>query len=196
MSESPPQSPRGKPATRRTMLSRRDALTAAERAAFAATIAERVDGLLGERRPTVLAMYAAKGSEVATATIDRAARSRGVRVVYPRIVGAGRRLVFCEVTLDEMVTERFGIVEPHEDAPAIDVGEIGAFLVPGVAFDRATGARLGWGRGHYDATLSAVPAVLRIGLAFEIQMIDGIAHEPHDVAMNMIVTEVATYVVA
>lgn len=178
------------------MLSRRDALTAAQRADFAATIAQRVDGLLGERRPRVLAMYAAKGSEVGTAAIDAAARARGVRVVYPRIEGAERRLAFCEVALDEMVTGRFGIAEPHENARAIDLTEIGAFVVPGVAFDRATGARLGWGRGHYDTTLSAAPQALRIGLAFEIQMIDGIAHEPHDVAMNLIITEVATYVVA
>jgi 5,10-methenyltetrahydrofolate synthetase len=146
------------------MLSRRDALTAAERAVFAETIAERVDGVLAERRPAVLAMYAAKGSEVATAAIDGAARARGVRVVYPRIVGAERRLVFCEVTLDEMVAGRFGIAEPREDAPAIELGVIEAFLVPGVAFER--------------------------------QMIDGIAHEPHDVAMNLIITEVATHVVA
>lgn len=178
------------------MLSRRDALTPEQRAEYAVTIAGRVDGLLGERRPAVLAMYAAKGSEVATAAIDVAARARGVRVVYPRIVGAQRRLAFHEVTLDEMVAGRFGIAEPREDVPAIELSEIGAFLIPGVAFDRASGARLGWGRGHYDATLSAVPQALRIGLAFDIQMIDGIAHEPHDVAMNLIVTEVATYVVA
>jgi 5-formyltetrahydrofolate cyclo-ligase len=143
-----------------------------------------------------LAMYAAKGSEVATAGIDAAARARGVRVVYPRIVGAERRLVFHEVSLDEMMPGSFGIAEPREDARVIDLVEIGAFLVPGVAFDRASGARLGWGRGHYDETLSVVPAALRIGLAFEIQLIDGIAHEPHDVAMNLIVTEVATYVVS
>lgn len=178
------------------MLSRRDALTVEERAQFASAIAARVDGLLGERTPGVLAMYAAKGTEVPTAAIDRAARTRGVRVVYPRIVGAERRLAFHEVALGELVTGRFALMEPPEDAPAVELDEIGAFLVPGVAFDRANGARLGWGRGHYDATLAAAPAALRIGLAFEIQLIDGIAHEPHDVAMNLIVTEVATYVVS
>lgn len=196
VSESPTSpSPRGKPATRHTMLSRRDALSIAEREAFAVVIAERVDGLLGERRPAVVAMYAAKGSEVATTAIDSAARARGVRVVYPRIL-RDRRLAFHEVALEDMVVARFGILEPREDAPSIELAEIGAFLVPGVAFDRTSGARLGWGRGHYDATLSVVPAALRIGLAFDMQLVDGIAHEPHDVAMNMIVTEVATYVVA
>jgi 5-formyltetrahydrofolate cyclo-ligase len=178
------------------MLSRRDALTAAERATYSEAIAARMDGLLAQHRPAVLAMYAGKGSEVATASIDVAARARGVRVVYPRIVGAERRLVFCEVALDQLEVGRFSILEPREGAPAIELQEIGAFLIPGVAFDRTSGARLGWGRGHYDATLSAVPQALRIGLAFDIQMIEGIAHEPHDIAMNLIVTEVATYVVS
>ena len=177
------------------MLSLRDALAPRDREAFSIAIAGRVDAVIAERTPAVLAMYAAKGSEVGTAAIDAAARARGVRVVYPRIVGAERQLVFSEVTLDQMVPGRFGISEPREDAPAIALSEIGAFLIPGVAFDRTSGARLGWGRGHYDSTLSRVPAALRIGLAFEIQLIDGIAHEPHDVAMNLIVTEVATYVV-
>lgn len=178
------------------MLSRRDALTADQRAERAVTIAERVDGLLGEKRPHVVAMYAAKGSEVSTRAIDVAARARGMRVVYPRVVTAELRLVFCEVTPDELVVGRFSLAEPPLDAPQVELGEIGAFLVPGLAFDRRNGARLGWGRGHYDATLSVVPAALRIGLAFDIQMVDGIAHEPHDVAMNLIVTEVATYVVS
>src|SRR5688572_10815300 len=118
------------------MLSRRDALTVAQREAFAVTIAERVDGLLGERRPAVLAMYAAKGSEVATLSIDTAARARGVRIVYPRIAGAERRLVFHEVAAGELVGARFGLVEPREDAPQVELVDIGAFLIPGVAFDR------------------------------------------------------------
>ena len=177
------------------MLSRRDALTDAERAGFAAAIASRVDELVRQRRPAVIAVYATKGSEVATAAIDAAARMRGVRVVYPRVVAGQLRLEFCEITRDELVPSRFGLVEPAAAALAVELDQIDAFLVPGVAFDRASGARLGWGRGHYDATLSLVPRALRVGLAFEIQLLDGIAHERHDVAMNLIVTEVATYVV-
>lgn len=195
MSEPSPPGPRGKPATRRSILSRRDALTAAERDARSAAIAERVGGLLDQHRPGVLAMYAAKGSEVATWAMDAAARARGIRVVYPRVVRAQMRLVFSEVTPAELEVRRFAIPEPREDAPTIELSAIDGFLVPGIAFDRKTGARLGWGRGYYDATLAVVPQALRVGLAFETQIAD-IEHEPHDVAMNLIVTEVATYVVA
>ena len=57
------------------------------------------------------------------------------------------------------------------------------------------GGRVGWGRGHYDATLEGVPAALRIGLAFECQLVDHIAREAHDIPVNYIVTEAATYAV-
>ena len=174
------------------MLSRRDALTVAERAAASTAIAVRANDALAAE--TVVALYAAKGSEVTTAELDAALRQRGVRVVYPRIVGE-RALTFHAVTPAEMIEARFGIREPSEGAPGVDIAAIGAFVVPGVAFDR-TGARLGWGRGYYDATLVAAPGALRVGLAFECQMLDAIAHEPHDITMNVIVTEVATHVVA
>ena len=74
--------------------------------------------------------------------------------------------------------------------------DIAAFVVPGLAFDRA-GGRLGWGRGHYDATLAAAsPAALRIGLAYERQLVPQVTREAHDMALHIIITEVATHVVA
>ena len=68
-------------------------------------------------------------------------------------------------------------------------------LLPGLAFDRA-GGRIGWGRGHYDATFAAAPSALRIGLAFERQVVEQVAREAHDEALHIIITEVATHVVA
>lgn len=114
----------------------------------------------------------------------------------PRVVRDTQCLSFHEVTLAELEPAGFALREPPAAAPEVPLAEIGAFVVPGLAFDRAGGARLGWGRGYYDATLAAAPAARRIGLAFEVQLVDGLAHDAHDVAMNLIVTEVATYVVA
>jgi 5-formyltetrahydrofolate cyclo-ligase len=100
------------------------------------------------------------------------------------------------VTLDELAPTRFGLREPSADAQEVPVADIAAFVVPGLAFDRA-GGRIGWGRGHYDATFAAAsPAALRVGLAYECQLIEHVAPEPHDVALHIIITEVATYVVA
>ena len=185
---------RGKPITRRTVLSRRDALTADVRDAASDAIATRVDDLLAAVAPgAIVALYAPKGTEVATARIDASLRTHGLRVAYPRIVDGQRRLAFCEATPDELVPGRFGLREPATDATDIELTNIAAFIVPGVAFDR-DGGRVGWGRGYYDATLAAAaPGALRIGVAFECQLMDQVPRDPHDAVLHYVVTETATY---
>lgn len=178
------------------MLSRRDALTDEERQAGSQAIADRVHGVIHGLAPgRVIALYAPKGSEVDPLHIDEDARAHGLTVVYPRIA-AGRELTFHAVERGELVASRFGLREPAPGLPEVSLASIAAFIVPGLAFDRE-GGRIGWGRGHYDATFAAAASeAMRIGLAFECQMVDRVPREPHDQLLHMIVTEVATYSVA
>jgi 5-formyltetrahydrofolate cyclo-ligase len=183
-----------KPITRRTVLLRRDRMPQAERDAATAAIAAEVMQLFA-RMPAgeVVALYASKGTEVDTASIDAFARARGLRVVYPRIVDGQRRLEFHEVDTAELIEGKFAIREPRVDAPLVDLATITAFVIPGLAFDRA-GGRIGWGRGYYDATLvHANPQALRIGLAFECQLVETAARDAHDVPLHYVVTEAAVY---
>src|SRR5438105_15815163 len=100
---------RTKPITRRSVLSRREALTAEQRAAASAIIARRAAGLLvGD----VVALYYPKGSEVDIRSLDADARVRGLRVVYPRLVEAERTLVFCAVRPEELVPSRLRPAQP------------------------------------------------------------------------------------
>lgn len=173
-------------------------MAAEERAAASATICDAANALLAARvsRGVAVALYSAKGSEVATAPIDAFARSRGLVVVYPRVIDGGRLLAFHDAAVDELAPTRFGLREPSADAPEVAVADVAVFFVPGLAFDR-TGGRIGWGRGHYDATFAAAsPAALRVGLAYECQLIERVVREPHDMALHIIITEVATHVVA
>jgi 5-formyltetrahydrofolate cyclo-ligase len=185
---------RGKPITRRTVLSRRDAMTPDARAAASTAIATRADASFATLPAgSLVALYAAKGSEVATHELDASARSRGLRVVYPRIVAGARQLAFCEVAIDELVIGTFGLREPRADAPAVELTAIAAFVVPGVAFD-TRGGRVGWGRGYYDATLAAAsPAALRVGLAFDAQVIADIPRDAHDISLHYVITETTTH---
>jgi 5-formyltetrahydrofolate cyclo-ligase len=64
-----------------------------------------------------------------------------------------------------------------------------ALLVPLVGFDEA-GYRLGYGGGYYDRTLAAMttkPLVIAVGLA--ACRVPTIYPQPHDIAMDAIVTE-------
>jgi 5-formyltetrahydrofolate cyclo-ligase len=179
------------------LLAIRDAMTAEARAAASVTICDAASTLLAARLSpgAVVALYAAKGSEADPSAIDAFARGHGWVVAYPRVSGNARSLTFHAVTPEELAPSRFGLREPSADAAAVAVDVITAFLVPGLAFDRS-GGRIGWGRGHYDATFAAASqAALRIGLAFECQLVEQVAREPHDVALHTIITEVTTYLV-
>lgn len=194
----PSSAGRGKPDTRRTLLSRRDSLTERERAEHSRVICDRACAfLIDECARGVIALYAEKGSEVATARLDAGLRAAGFRIVYPRVIDAARVLAFAEVEIAELVVSRWGLREPAVDAARpVAVDAIDAFVLPGLAFDRA-GGRVGWGKGHYDATLAAARAdALAIGLAFECQVVERVPHESHDVMLDAIVTEVTTHVVA
>ncbi len=83
--------------------------------------------------------------------------------------------------------EQFGIGEPtgpvYTDLEAIEL-----IIVPGVAFDRK-GNRMGRGRGFYDRLLKTTPKALKIGVAYDFQMLDSIPVEPFDVKMDRIITE-------
>jgi 5-formyltetrahydrofolate cyclo-ligase len=179
------------------LLTRRDGMTVEERAAASASIARRVEALLAQRvvAGDVVALYAAKGSEVETGLIDTAARRAGLRVVYPRVVEGDRVLVFHEVQRDELVHSRYALLEPRAEMKRVALAEIAAFVVPGLAFDR-TGGRVGWGRGHYDATFeTSRMEALRLGLAFECQLVDRVPREAHDALVHFVITEATTYVV-
>ncbi|HUH85500.1 MAG TPA: 5-formyltetrahydrofolate cyclo-ligase [Stellaceae bacterium] len=62
-------------------------------------------------------------------------------------------------------------------------------LAPLVGFD-AENYRLGYGGGYFDRTLAALaPRPLAVGVGFEVQRLDSVYPRPHDIAMDVIVTE-------
>lgn len=184
---------RGKPITRRTVLSLRDKMPAPVRTSASVAIAASVEPLLdGLAAGSLVGLYAPKGTEVETAALDDRLRARGLRIAYPRVIDGDRRLAFSEVAFGDLAVARFGLHEPGLDAPNVELSAIAAFVIPGLAFDRS-GGRVGWGRGYYDATLAHAPAALRIGIAFDCQIIESVPRDPHDVLLHYVVTETAIH---
>ena len=87
---------------------------------------------------------------------------------------------------DNFKMGEFNIPEPtpfrEYDAQWIDL-----LLVPGVAFDKR-GYRLGYGKGFFDRFLKKVKCQ-KIGLCFEIQIVDEIPAESQDISMDVLITE-------
>ncbi|MCX6854582.1 MAG: 5-formyltetrahydrofolate cyclo-ligase [Verrucomicrobia bacterium] len=85
-----------------------------------------------------------------------------------------------------------GVWEPlgRERLP---IDELDVILVPGLAFDPSTGARMGRGGGFYDRLLTQPELRAKlIGMAFQLQMTSDIPTEPHDIHVTEIVTEKGT----
>ena len=83
----------------------------------------------------------------------------------------------------------YGALQPGDDAPEL----IPALaFVPLLAFT-ARGERLGQGGGHYDRWLAANGDTIPIGLAWDCQLADDLPCEPHDRALQAVVTPTRFY---
>ena len=134
-------------------------------------------------------LYAAKGSEVHTDGMIQSALSLGKKVALPLAKKETRSLEIYWISANsKLALGSYGILEP----PALPEnmampGEIDLVVVPGVSFDRR-GHRIGYGMGYYDSFLSGMKCP-KIGLAYEMQIVPHVPNEPHDVAVDRILTE-------
>ena len=86
---------------------------------------------------------------------------------------------------------KFRIPEPGNHHPKMAPDKIDLVLVPGIVFSQ-NGHRIGYGKGFYDRLLKKTICP-KIGIAYEFQMVENISGEPHDIPMDMIVTEKKTH---
>lgn len=108
--------------------------------------------------------------------------------LFPRVEGGS--IVLHQVSAaDQLTAGRFGIREPAADAPIVPPQRVRVFLCPGVAFS-SSGIRLGRGGGYYDRLLAdRSDDSLAIGVCCESQIFDTLPAAPHDIPMDIIVTE-------
>lgn len=90
--------------------------------------------------------------------------------------------------IERCLTAGKAVVKPEDDPPP-DPAAIDVVVVPGIAFTER-GDRLGQGGGWYDRFLGSIPAnCATIGVGFESQMLDELPTEPHDIRVDVVVTE-------
>ena len=174
---------------REAMVAARLRLSPAERTERSRAAAARLVALPTFEHARTVALYAPLGSEVDTSDVAAAARAAGKRTVYPRLVEGRHALAWAACAPEQLAEGPLRSREPPPGCAAVPASEIDLVVVPGLAFD-ARGRRLGRGRGHYDATLAALPtSAARVGLAYEIQIVDAVPDEEHDQPLHAVVTE-------
>lgn len=114
----------------------------------------------------------------------------GGRAALPVVVGKDRPLEFREWTPDTPMAEGpYRIPYPAEgEALRPDL-----VIVSLLGFD-ARGYRLGYGGGFYDRTLAAwSPRPPTVGVGFELGRLEDVAPEPHDIPLDVVVTEAGLF---
>ncbi|HHW48021.1 MAG TPA: 5-formyltetrahydrofolate cyclo-ligase [Clostridiaceae bacterium] len=134
-------------------------------------------------------------NEVATMDLIKFCISHKKRVALPRIESreTGHKEIYPYVIHDILLDTEpgfYGIMEPvRNPGNLVRPDEIDIVLVPGVAFSEGR-YRIGYGAGYYDRFLKKVRTdCIKIGIAFEFQVLKSIPVEEHDVPLDMIITE-------
>ena len=157
--------------------------------AFAEHLA--LEGLrLARARPGVkcVSAYWPIRDEADTFPLLRALADAGFATALP-VVRGGQPLLFRAWSPgDSLVKASFGLSEPEPQQPAV---EPDVLFVPLAAFDRR-GHRIGYGYGHFDATLERLREsrpVLAVGVAFSCQEIPEVPDEDHDQRLDFVITD-------
>lgn len=166
----------------KSMLSEMDRQTAAY------AVFERLEHSAAFQLAEKILMYHSLSDELDTRSFLNKWKGRK-QFFLPRVNGVDLELLPYDESRLEIGS--FHIEEPTGN-DTYPVEEIEMIVVPGVAFDRK-GARLGRGKGFYDRLLKTAKA-MKIGVGYEFQLLDQLPSEPHDVAMDMVITEHTTIV--
>jgi 5-formyltetrahydrofolate cyclo-ligase len=178
---------------RSEFLQRRRALTSENAliwsTAIATTLVQRVEFT---HAATILTYVASKDHEVDTKAIILHAQDVGKTILAP-CTGSDCALTWTPLrTWEDLVPGPYGILEPRRDTREYLVPPDDApVIVPGIAFSPA-GHRIGYGKGYYDRFLAAHHG-LKLGLAYEMQIVPSIPSDTHDVPVDLVITETATY---
>lgn len=177
-----------KRAARRRARAAREALGEDARALASARIRSHLASSPELRGARAIAAYAATDAEVDLDPLLDVLLERGVAVHLPVVEGAELVTARVHHLADDLDTGYRGVREPRPDLPREPAPAVDAVLVPGLAFS-PEGGRAGYGGGHFDRLLARIEGALRIGVAFGAQVLDDVPVGPHDVSMDMLVTE-------
>lgn len=167
---------------RKTLLSDEEKMSAAER--VFSILEQTADFMLADR----ILMYHSLPDELSTLSFIKKWHDRK-HFYLPRVNGVNLEILPYDES--RLALGSFHIEEPTgTDTSSIDDMEM--IVVPAVAYDR-TGNRVGRGKGYYDRLLAGSRA-RKIGVGYDFQLVDMIDADPHDVRVDVVITESRHYI--
>lgn len=170
---------------RERLLKLRRSLDEKSRINLSRKVKSNLFGLDEYKKAETVMFYMAHDNEVETREMIMESLGEK-RVLLPKVDLERGEIIPVEIKdLDSLERGAFGIAEPT-DKKAYR-GVIDLVVVPGIAFD-LRGYRVGYGKGFYDKFLKRVSS-LKIGVAYDFQIVDRIGEDENDVPVDIIITE-------
>lgn len=172
------------------MIEKRNALSRSEIKALSSKICSKILDIPAVKDSKSVGIYLSFRNEVVVDTLLAALSAKGKKVFVP-VVSLEGKLKFARLySHKETVLGIRGTREP-KDKRFVKISELDALVIPGLAFD-LDGFRVGWGEGYYDRFLFHNKKCVKIGAAYDFQIVKKIEHESHDIKMDFVVTEKRT----
>lgn len=174
-------------AQRERIIEARRALPLETRIKLAESIVEQIGSYAALREPCRVGFYWPIRGEPDLRPFVRDLIGRGFEAALPVVVEKNSPIEFHRWTPESKMTRQsvWGIPVPAE--PVQMTPDV--VLVPLVGVDEE-GYRLGYGGGYYDRTLASLdPRPFAIGVGYELGRLRTIHPQPHDIPMNVTVTE-------
>lgn len=178
---------RWRKAERERLIKERLAIPADVRRRYGEQIAARLEKAIGDVTGMIISAYwPFRGEPDLRPLLERVA-VRGGRTALPVVTARGEPLVFRAWTSgDPLERGVWNIPIPTSDAEVVVPDVV---IAPVVGFDPAC-YRLGYGGGFFDRTLAAMSNKPRVfGVGYCQAAIVTIYPQPHDIPMNLVVTE-------
>jgi len=151
-----------------------------------------VDGLVHDltayRKASVVMFYLSMAEELDTREMIQHALAQNKTVILPVVQADSESLLPVQLkNLDHLKPGKHGVLEPADWEEVFPLEQIEIVFVPAIAFDKKN-HRLGRGKGYYDRFLSHLEhQVMKVGLAYDFQLVDELPREEHDLAMDLVI---------
>lgn len=178
-------------AERKRLRAERQKLSVAQRTEISAALAGHLKQVLNDRfdgaKGMVFSAYWPIKGEPDLRPLMAELHEAGVTVALPLVETKAAPLTFRRWTPEtRMVRGDWNIPVPPADAPAVTPD---ITLAPLIGWT-TDGFRLGYGGGYFDRTLAALdPKPFAIGIGFETAHIATIHPQPHDIPLDLVLTE-------
>lgn len=183
---------------RKDILKERDSLEDKFKKSMDKSIQDKLFSSEYYKKAEKIFIYISYGSEIDTKSIINRSLSEGKKIYVPRTIFNDKIMDAVEIkSLDNLIEDRYGILEPSFEEEKIDPDQLDLIIVPGTAFDN-NGGRMGYGAGYYDRYFKKITNKsknIKLALAYDFQILDCVPMEEHDVPMDIIYTDKREFII-